>query len=291
MAQFKKLYFDSVESLIKAADGESPWTGRDSRRLGGDYVEFAGTNSYEEARGFALQGWHDGLARMKSAVESVTATASDFGMIQSYGLDVAGAYPMPHLAAAGDVFCMVTPAPVQDRSRPIVRLATSVSISSTYEAAEIFNFGAGLVAFIDALEKAGFRVELNTLKASKCGDDTLSILTRIKAAEDSLDLGRAAFALASASWNRRIHFSVMESCGLAESVWGSTYGRPRAPTHKQDARGDAGLIFLPGPQMFEHGARELKSPEAAFKAMTPKIEEMLRDRDASFPPLQFSKAA
>ena len=282
--------FDSVESLIAAADKESAWKDQDSKRRDSEYTEFSGTADYAEACRFALQGWHDGLARMKAAVDSVTA-AAEFGLVPAYSLDVAGAFPFSHLAAAGDVFCMANPAPVQDRARPIVRLATAVSISAMYEAREIFNYGAGLVAFIDALERSGIRVELNSLKSSQCGDDSLSILTRIKSAEDSLDLGRAAFALASASWNRRVHFAVMESCGIAESVWGSTYGRPRPPSHSKDSNGDSGLLFLPGPQMFGQGSPELKTPESAFAAMSPKIEAMLRDRDESFPPLQFSKAA
>lgn len=282
--------FESLEALIQQAEKPSGWATKDSQRTDSEYCAFAGTESFAEAREFALHGWPEGLGRMKAAVESVTA-ATEFGMIASYALDVGGAYPLPHLAAAGDPFCMASPAPIQDRARPIVRLATSVSISAMYEAKEIFNYGAGLVAFIDALERSGFRVELNTLKASQCGDDSLSILTRIKSAEDSLDLERAAFALASASWNRRIHFAVMESCGLKESVWGSTYGRPRPPSHGKDSAGDSGLLFLPGPQMFGQGGPELKTPESAFAAMTPKIEAMLRDKMESFPDLQFSRAA
>lgn len=284
------LSFDSIESLIDQAQKPSGWNTKDSQRRDSEYAEFSGTLDFPQARDFAIHGWHEGLGRMKAAVDSVTA-ATEFGMIQSYALDVAGAYPLPHLAAAGEAFCMASPAPIQDRARPIVRLATSVSISAMFEAREIFNYGAGLVAFVDALEKSGFRVELNTLKASQCGDDSLSIMTRIKSAEDALDLGRAAFALASASWNRRIHFAVMESCGLKESQWGSTYGRPRVPCKSKDAAGDGGLLFLPGPQMFSQGGPELRTPESAFKAMAPKIESMLRDKLESFPDLQFARAA
>lgn len=290
MAKKHNFTFDSVESFAREASrgaaGEgAAWTR--NRQSKGKNADFSGTESFEEAARLARHGWPEGRARMVKGVEAV-ASSPAFERAAALFFDVAGAYPVAALAAAGVPECMVSPAPVSERARPIVRIAVSGSVSYNYGANEIFAYGAALLGVIDALETAEFRVELSVIFPAKAyNGDKLCVAVRIKDAPDALDLDRAAFMLAHASTLRRLVFGVMEAT-LSCEVWGSGYGTPRTPERGLD--GDEGVIFLPGPQQFKAGSPQLKTPEAAFAALAPSVLELLRDRYAEFPALQFGPA-
>lgn len=278
--------FESVEALCAAAQEPTPW--KTERESVTGTLAFTGTASIDEALTFAREGWHEGLSRMRLALDKVAASSPAIGPAPSFSLDVAGAFPLIPAAVAGDPLNMWNPAPISERARPVLRIATSTALPSQYEPHEVFNFGAGLVAIIDTLEKEGFSVELSTCRCNTAGKERLTILTKVKGAGETLDLERLAFVLGSASYNRRLHFGVVEArCN--EKAWAYGYGCAVAPQHGQDV--DEDVTILAGPTMFQAGSKELATPEAAFDAMTPKILELLRDRYAAFPEVQLSRAA
>lgn len=280
--------FDSLEALVGASKEPSSWGQRDSRT--GD-VAFTGTASHSEACTLATDGWAEGLRKMSLCLDAARATSTAVGQAPAYLLDVCGAYPHAAIAAAGDAFCMMAPTPVSERARPILRLATSTALPAVYEAQEVFNYGAGLVAVIDALEAAAFSVELQTVRCNTTWGskgERLTITTTIKGAGEALDLERLAFCLGSASYNRRLHFGVVEArCPAA--LWQGSYGTATQPEHGRDVEAD--VCILPGVTMFAQGSAALASPEAAFKAMLPAITALLTDRYSNFPPLLLGAAA
>ena len=281
--------FDSLEALVGASNEPSSWGQRDSRT--GD-AAFTGTASHSEACSLATHGWADGLKKMSLCLEAARASSTAVGQAPAYLLDVCGAYPHAAIAATGDAFCMMAPTPVSERARPILRLATSTALPAVYGASEVFNYGAGLVAVIDALEAAGFSVELQTVRCNTSSDgkkiERLTIATTIKGAGEALDLERLAFCLGSASYNRRLHFGVVEArCPAAP--WEGSYGVADKPQHGKDVEAD--VCILPGVTMFAQGSAALASPEAAFKAMLPAITALLTDRYSNFPPLLLGAAA
>lgn len=276
--------FDSLDALIRASQEPSTWSRRDSRE--GEF-HFTGTRSHADACNLAQHGWAEGLQKMQVNLASVQASNTATGPAPAYLLDVAGAYPHAAIAASGDAFCMMAPTPVSDRARPILRVATSTALGAMFEASEVFNYGAALVAIIDALEGNGFSVELQSIRCNVSvgggtGNERLTITTLLKQAGEPLDLERLAFCLGNASFNRRIHFGVVEARCPA-SLWQGSYGRADKPEHGTDVEND--VCLLPGPMMFGPGEPQLSSPEAAFKAMLPKILDLLADRYANFPSL------
>ena len=98
--------FDSLDALVTAASAPSSWATRDSRE--GEF-SFTGTRSFDQACEFARHGWQDGLSRMQCALDAVKASNTASGPAPGFLLDVAGAYPIAALAAAGDAFCMMAP--------------------------------------------------------------------------------------------------------------------------------------------------------------------------------------
>lgn len=287
--------FESLDALVKA--GSEParpsWAKSElsSKGTGREREDWAGTRSFEHAATLALEGWAEGLQKMKLAVDAIAANAPSALVAPAFDLDVAGAYPIAALAAAGSPLCMVNPAPVADRARPVLRLATSTALPAQYMPSEIFNYGAGLVAVIDALEQSGFSVELSSIRCnSALRDDKikLTIRTLLKQAGQPLELERLAFCVAHASYNRRLHFAVVEArCDSKD--WAGTYGFARKPEHGQDV--DLDVCVLPGVTMFAHGSAELASPERCFEAMLPQLMALLRDRFSAFPELHIGRAA
>jgi len=283
--------FDSMDAFVAearkgAAGSGTAWQA--PRQSTGGSESFTKTASFDAAARLAITGWEDGRARMVRGVAAV-ASAPSIDRAPAMFFDVAGAYPVAALAAAGEPGCMVNFAPVSDRARPVIRIAVSGSVSYMYGADEIFAYGAALLGLVDSLESADFRVELTVIFPAKAsgGESKLAMGVMIKRAEDGIDLDRAAFALAHASTLRRLVFGVMEA-NLPSSVWGGGYGVPRKPEHGLD--GDDATVFLPGPQQFAAGSPALRSPVAAFEALLPAALELLRDRYAEFPALQFGGA-
>lgn len=275
------LAFDTLGQAVQAAESTAKplWESRSSRST--DDEKWSGSRSFEEACSLARHGWPEGRSKMVQAV-STAARFAGFSTAPAYSLDVAGAFPHCAIAATGDAFCMVSPSPVSERSKPIVRLVLSGAVSAMVNPEEIFNYGAALLAFIDGLEASDIRTELTLLYTAQSRDESelMRFSVKLKGAEEALDLDRMAFAIASPAMWRRVTFSLME-LHLSEK-WANGYGVPRDP---KSSDFDSDCILLPSAQSFRGGS--LRSPEQAFSAVAPTVEALLRDRFASFPPLSF----
>ena len=273
--------FDSLGEAIKGAESpaQAVWANRTSRDIsnGG----WQGSATFQEAMTLARYGWPEGRAKMVKAV-SVAAMSAGFAKAPAYDMDMAGAYPVPALAAAGELLCMVNPAPTAERAKPIVKLTVAACVSAMVNESDIFNYGAALLAFVDGLEQSDIRVELSVCYASRSRDMKTETAFNVtfKQADEALDLDRAAFALASPAMFRRLVFSLYELHLTPDFADG--YGIPRDPEAGQDYEADS--ILLPSAQSFRGG---LGSPAKAFAAIAPVIETLLQDRYAGFPPLSF----
>jgi len=273
--------FDSQGEAIKGAESPAQpvWANRSSRNIGDG--NWQGSATFPEAMTLARYGWPEGRAKMVKAV-SVAAMSAGFAKAPAYDMDMAGAYPIPALAAAGELLCMVNPAPTAQRAKPIVKLTVAACVSSMVSESDIFNYGAALLAFVDGLEQSDIRVELSVCYASRSRDmktETAFSVT-FKQADEALDLDRAAFVLASPAMFRRLVFSLYE-LNLPQSFeYG--YGIPRDPKAGDDF--DADAILLPSCQSFRG---KLRNPSEAFAVIAPTIETLLQDRFANFPPLSF----
>ena len=278
-------HWDSLGAALAVAQGPAgPDWGTASRQSQSIDKDFSGVGSMAEAVTLAQHGWEAGRKSMVQNLESLSAAPS-LARGPAYSLDVAGAYPVPALAACGDPLSMVSPAPMSERVRPIIRLAVSCAVSWRYDAKEIQAYGAGLLGIIDALESADFRCELTGGFYFNSGNEKAMFTITLKEAQDPLDLDRLAFCLCHAAFLRRIGFGLMESC-LNGSRWGGSYGTPRIPDESELKD----HIKLAGPQQFKAGGPELKSPLSAFQAMVPVLSAQLVDRFADFPPLQLAGA-
>ena len=276
--------FESLGELLRYTDTTpAQWQDRSSRTKGGDWN---GSKDWPEALDLAAHGWPEGRAKMSQALAMAQA-ASTFESYPAMSLDVAGGYLLPHLAAAGDPFCMVTPAPISERSRPVLRLCVAAAVSAMVNPHEIINYGAALLTIIDALESANFRVELSLVYALRShADSKASFTVTVKQAQDILELDRLAFVLASPAMWRRIGFAFIETL---PQEFESGYGVPRDPDAGKDY--DDACLLLPSCQSFKARGDSFATPEKALKAVLPTLQALLLDRHADFPPILFDRAA
>ena len=193
--------------------------------------EFTGSDNFDEAIGFAVNGWHDGRSDLASAAE--------FAMAKTQTIDKpewvyapAGALPNVPAAAAGVPANMMTMYNTNTNAkRPIVTIYASFGASFMVTREAIIRRGAAIVALIDQIEQSGKRVKLvaygaNAIKGARSDGKTYDKMVyqvNVKESDEQLDLDRIAFTMAHPSMLRRCKFRVME-CTFDNYIPG--YGSP-----------------------------------------------------------------
>jgi hypothetical protein len=278
---YYRTHFESLGDFLKASRLPSVSSAKASKREGRNEEEFSGTRNFEQALDLVEKGWPEGRKKLMTAMATAQSSPT---FTQSITMDVAGAYPIAALAAAGDPCSMVDLAPVEDRVRPVVRLLIQRAGSAAYSVDEFMSYGAAIMSYIEGLEGAGFRCEITLCFASDLtsdGDQFLTVL--VKRAEEPIELDRMAFVMVHPAMFRRICFAVYETIpGLSQVLDNNGYGYSRNPRADEAERGQC---IIPGINSIKPGNSALKSPAACLAHIGPVIEEQLRQAGVE-PPAQ-----
>lgn len=281
----RKFMFESLEAFIaEASKPANPVYGDGAAHRVGD-KDWAGTASFEEATKLAREGWPDGRKLM---VDAMASAAPITAKVADYMMDVAGAYPIAALAAAGDPMCMVSPAPVADRVRPVIRLALNRCASAAYSAKEFMNFGAAVASYVDALEGSGYRVEIDAAMVCMDGNNRPYYCgVIVKQAHEPMEVDRMAFCLTHPAFLRRLHFGVAQN----RADDNSSMSFCGSPMNIEPKHVDHGVLVVPGINIFSPGSANLKSATAAAKALEPIIRDVLSQAGVAPPALAFGGQA
>jgi hypothetical protein len=278
---YYRTHFESLGDFLKASQQPSLSSANSSKRDGREGEEFTGVRTFADAVKMAERGWPEGRKKLMTAMAAAQSTPS---FTPSIVMDVAGAYPIAALAAAGDPCSMVDIAPVEDRVRPIVRLLIQRAGSAAYSTDEFMSYGAAIMSYVEGLEGAGFRCEITVCFASDLqsdGDQFTTVL--VKRAEEPIELDRMAFVMVHPAFFRRICFAVYEAIeGLSHVLNSHGYGYSRNPRADEAERGQC---IIPGINSIKPGNSALKSPAACLAHIGPVIEEQLRQAGVE-PPAQ-----
>lgn len=190
----------------------------------------SGTPTFEAATALATAGWPEGRAKMAALMDRAKA-ATQTRPERTATYDVAGAYPMPAFAAAGEPACMVDFRDDQARRQtPVVGILYNIGASGGIPPETIMARGAAILAEVDALEAAGLRCEITlcayvTDQHEKGKPHSQSHRTdcRVKEADQPMDIDRLAFALAHPSMLRRLVFALREAHEFGKAI-GDGYG-------------------------------------------------------------------
>ena len=191
---------------------------------------FTGTVSLGDAARLAF-GWDDGAARVERTRVAIAAHGlkpRNVSRMREVGPGVVsmGAF----LSGHPQPYVIIEPGNEVRPGGKIVRIAVNIAASGGIGREVIETRGAAVCAVVDALERAGRRVEVTTVHGVRNGTARLTYRVRVKGAEDKLNLRTVAFALAHGSYLRRIGFSIMEhesaEMRSAIGVIGGGYGSP-----------------------------------------------------------------
>jgi hypothetical protein len=244
-----KLYFDSQ---IEAADflrGTSSKWGRASSTQPSRDWDF--NLDAEGTQELARRGWSEGA---KNLGDVLAVHMPERDNVDSWRYDVAGELPDIGRYLAGDPAHMRRHGHPKGH-RPIISLFINNWIVCFTKAQQMANYGAAIVAMVDQLENSGRRVEVTAgtiAESGSSGRTMMSATWRVKAAEDALDLGALAFAVAHPAASRRFGWKLWERTDAPrDSMYGTGLGRVATEADLVDPM--PGTLMLNGIKM--DGAR------------------------------------
>lgn len=228
--------FDSPLSFLDwASHAPLLWSSEncESRRIGN--ASWAGTRTYDEADALARYGWPEGLKLLVNKIHLADAALEPkpgVGRIKKHSM--AGYYPNPARAAAGEIFSMVQPLrPKTDPGGNLVKIRYDIGRRADVGSSAIITMGAALCSYINMLEESRYVVQLDAYSETRPsmgdGGPDLSFRFPLKKAGCHLSSADLVFWLAHPAALRRIVFSARERLDI-ERWYRHGYGRPAIVT-------------------------------------------------------------
>lgn len=221
-------HFDDWDTLIDYVEAQpvaDTWSDNGRVLASEEPGADSATKNMGEAISLARYGWENGRAHMNDAARNVTETMSTESS-PLISLDVAGAYPVAALAAAGEPLNMVHLEPTENRIKHVFRLVVETIYPHHVEPRSVNNWGGAIVSWIDAVESRGHRVELlggYPSKGVRGGDKFFPTVT-LKEANQPVEIDRLAFMLAHPANLRRLFFRLVETHGELKKDFGLGMG-------------------------------------------------------------------
>jgi len=223
---------------------------RASRRKAKGDGSFHALPSYQDAQAAMRLGWQPGRERIQGEMSAALAGVRT-ERVPAYRMDVAGERPNVALAVTGDPRCMYRRRPNVPRARPVVRVLVNVGAVWVVEPEHLARRGAAILAWLDALEAAGWTTSLDAVwvasSLSSKGGGSIHYRVGLKAAGERFDLDRLSFALVCPDFLRRACFSVLEAC---PDLSGFFHGYGKQEDLPRDQIGDQvyfGAVHSSGP--------------------------------------------
>lgn len=231
--------FADFSSFLRAANAPCSLADekRSSRTNGASFCLSA---DYAHSERLAIEGVPEIEARINRLSDTLESLAGECPDSMRLEYDIYGNAPDVALYLSGEPECMTrfefTPA---ERGN-ILSIVVSGGASGMTKSATIERRGAAVLALVDLLESAGYRVELTILFASRSLETRNICSTRInvKQAGEALDVTRLCYVLAHPSMLRRTVFSYWETLASLRYEFGFYRGGNYGSAADDDAEAD-----------------------------------------------------
>jgi hypothetical protein len=255
--------FPSANAFLEwATHAPCLWTGElSSRRT--DRQHWYGTANYEEAYQLAKYGWPEGLAMLTKEVNAARKIIPQV-VERKKRYDVAGQYPAPGRAAAGEAFAMVRKGQAF-KQKPVLKVRLNINANAGVPANKIMQWGASICSYIDMIETQGQSVELTTIMESSSSGPNLSFQFLQKPAHHHLSMSSVVFWWANPSAQRRINFSGKERLDI-ERWYGDNYGCAENVTEPDE--GTLHLSIYDAGQSLEENLEIMRAKHEAMERRT-----------------------
>lgn len=197
--------FDSWSQYVEVASSGND-ADRHSRVTDDNSSPWSGTATYQDARTLALYGWREGTDKLRRMTASMTGSMNVVRQSMNLAL-TGGAVDVPTYLT-GEPECMWSWQDTEERKA--VRVVIDGAHASRITPEEIMRRGAAVVAFVDAMESAGYSAEIQLRYSIYSADKVITHAVALKRSDEPMDLESIAFAIAHPASLRRIGFGVME---------------------------------------------------------------------------------
>lgn len=190
-------------------------------------------STWLEAKKMAQYGWREGREKMQVEINKLEM-ASHVKKPETY-FDVTGDYGFDMgRVMSGEPECFMAEYDTdneKDHGR-IIRIVVNNVISAAIPLPVIMRRGAAIIALIDALETANYRIELDMVCAAVVGRKCLTHIVPLKHADTDVSADQIAFAIGHPSIERRFNFIAID---LFEPNYSGHYGYGMPVDIKSDA--------------------------------------------------------
>ena len=197
-------HFDSMVELAEhTSTRKKPKGNRIGAKCSMDYVDATTT---AQSGGY----WENGVDRMvDTATDTATAQELDRPAI---GLEQCGFAPCVPAYMAGSPDNMLAFSAVEP-TRKLLRVGVSVAYSCRVTGEQVANRGRAILANVNALERAGYRVELIAVWGAKAGNRSVQVSMTVKESHDAYAPTSVAFALTEDGFARRLLWTAAADLG------------------------------------------------------------------------------
>jgi hypothetical protein len=201
-----------------------------SRNIEDGYTQWYMTKDFDHAVKLAEEGWSEGNKKIRVLSDALLNKVTQLIQREEVRFDVTGNDFDIALVNQGVPECWLHFENTEVQSgtgHKVIKMVYNCAASAGISTEVITARGAAACALIQALEFAGFRVEVSLWHAVsnyESGQWIIDVL--LKAADQQLDIDKLAFAIMHPSTFRRFGFAVEESNALFVKTCGFDYGTP-----------------------------------------------------------------
>tara|TARA_Y100000593_G_scaffold71659_1_gene131618 strand:- start:243 stop:1037 length:795 start_codon:yes stop_codon:yes gene_type:complete len=232
----KTFYYDSINAFVSRASQPLPegYKGLTDSREEGTRA-FTGTDNFEEARKLATEGWSAGRKRLLESQKEISFAGSCKSLDPAPFFDVAGDECDVARFLEGEPENMLEyQFDYTDKQANKVQKITLDICASGGVPSDVFpRVGACMLMIADALEGAGYRVEIEFVQTSSGSKFDGQWKTLLKPADQPLDLNSLAFWSMHPSALRRFWFALYER-DVPANKQSSGYGSARRMKAESD---------------------------------------------------------
>lgn len=215
---------NDLEHDIFSKEVNNLFKGRLLSSITGD-KNFTGTNNLQEALRLLKEGWDSGAEKLTEDLK-VANLSTHKREVKKAVYDIVGFQASVPRYLQGVPTSMINKRNVQQKAK-IITLIKSCSYSAKVGQDMIFADSVRFLRVVQTLESQGYRVNIYSAFHAECEDESIFVQTKIKSANERLNISKMAFALAHPSFLRRILLRYIETEeNIKNRNWTRGYGQP-----------------------------------------------------------------
>jgi hypothetical protein len=170
---------------------------------------WSGTQTMRDALTLAHDGWKEGAEQAQKLRDGINAARPHAPKLARY--DVAGAVPNVARALAGNPMNMRRLAMRESARMPTLTLVCDIWNNAGCTSEAMLAQAASVAAIADLLEEAGYRCEILAVGRAQEGALAFEVATRVKAAEQPMNLSAVVFGIGHTAMLRRLAFAIADT--------------------------------------------------------------------------------